>query len=384
MMAAFCVYAVILSLYLHARDADSRNESRCYGATLNLSCDNEVIALDNIYAIAKKLPSNCPPGGSAVSHTLAQSCCETFVNDCKINYTGLSVSDYHKACSGSSHCQKPAAWQTTESCGSDFLSPSTYMEIEYHCVESSTVRIPSNNMTNGTTVSIQNEVYPSSGPLGTADLCSVTASNSSAIAVSLLHLNITCQQHIDILDGSSCERIDCGHNTNYSSGTVYTSINHVIHVRVNLSDSGRFWIQFNALNSHASVELLCGLSAPPTAPSVSSCPDTSTTRVSATENLTTALPNVQENTDATTMIIDASSKPKQSTSPHGGMSLAAAAGTGIGVVVCVMLLPILLCVLYKKKHRLMKVGRLELADSLSITGTDMSTTAPSSSRLAPN
>lgn len=124
---------------------------------------------------------------------------------------------------------------------------------QVYCIAASgIVHIPSHNMTNGSTVSIQNVGYPTSGPLGSAGMCSITASHSSNIAVSLLHLNFTrdedntCQQYIDIYDAGSCERIDCGNNTNYSSGTIYTSRNHFISLNWTNqhTNSGRLWMQF--------------------------------------------------------------------------------------------------------------------------------------------
>ncbi|XP_046572542.1 uncharacterized protein LOC124280606 isoform X1 [Haliotis rubra] len=357
--------------YLH--NADSLHSGECYGSgnRFHLSCGTDSrIALDNIYVIA--LSTDCSPG---VQVKDTPTCCEADmdVHDCKMNLIGENVNNYHELCSGRPMCDKEVALQDII-CGLRTWkrASSNYITFEYHCVEASgIVDIPSNHSANETVVSIWNKGYPTSGLNASAAMCSVTASHNSSIAVSLLHLNITCQQYIDILDGSFRERIDCRNNTNYSSGTLYTSRNHVISLNwtSELTASGRLWIQFAATNSLANLELRCVSSS-------------TTARASGSIQ-----PNAPSHLDTTTLLIS---------SPRGGMSLAEAAGIGVGVVVSFLLLLILVCFLHKKKHQRVKVGNQggdvldsEFADALGITRANMGSTAPVSvippkaRRLAP-
>ncbi|XP_071113347.1 uncharacterized protein [Haliotis cracherodii] len=385
-MNTFCLCMVTLSSYLHC--TVSLEAVGCYGNTaddfLIPRCDSDkVIAIDNLYAIAKKVSSNCPQEYTTSVQASRQMCCSKNLEDCVMDYRGIS--DYHAACAGASSCTKKVAWQDTTCSGTGYLERSNYMLMNYRCIATSDIiSIPSNASKNGKNVTIQNEGYPSSGINPNTDsTCSVTSSCDSSIAVTSLHLDFkydaggACQQYIDIMDGSSRNRIDCRYNMNYSSGTLYTSRAHFITVnlRSNLpTNSGRVWMQFHATHYQASIEVQCGTSMLTVAPTVPTCPETTTT-----SSPTSTIGNPKNR-----------GRHRDDDDQSDGLSPGGTVGLTIGVVLLVLLLLILLCICCKKKQKKneLKVGKSlddfpdsEFAEALGIPGTYTGSTAPAGSLL---
>ncbi|XP_067676108.1 uncharacterized protein [Haliotis asinina] len=376
-MNTFCLCVVTFSYYLHC--AVSLEAVGCYGNTADdfiiPRCDSEkVISIDNLYAVAKKASMNCPQEFTVSDVARRQLCCSRNPEDCVMPYTG--VSDYHTICIGASTCTKRVAWQLTTCSETGYQPRSNYMLMSYQCVsKSDIISVPSDASKSGKTVTIQN---PTSGiDPNTDTTCSVTASCNSSIAVTSLYQDFVqdasgvCTQHVDILDGNTANRsrIDCAQNTNYSSGILYTSRAHFITVnlRSNLpTKGGRLWMQFHATHYEASIVVHCGTSTLTAAPNVSTCPETTTTRI----------------------VTSPSRKPrrgKDDDDDSGGLSRGAAVGLTIGIVLLVLLLLILLCVFCKKKlkknemkvaHKVDDIPDSEFAEALGITGTYISSRAP--------